>query len=110
MEQCGRGAVEHWQEWLEVSFPKVLHKSWLAAVETHWRQKGTETDAGEASFSPLAYGTTIALVVMTPTWWAHTGLGDWDLVRIGIGGEAELVTEEQEEDQDGGGGPPTASA
>ncbi len=96
------GARQRWQEWLEAIFPKTLHQRWLAAVETHWRQEGTETDAGEDSFSPLAYGTTIALVVMTPDWWAHTGLGDWDLVKIGADGDVELVNEEQEEEQTGG--------
>ncbi len=98
----GRGAVQRWQEWLESTFPKALHQRWLAAVETHWRQECTETESGEDAFSPLSYGTTIALVVMTPAWWGHTGLGDWDLVRIGSDGEVALVSEEQEEDQTGG--------
>ena len=107
-EQLGRwssvgcGAAQSWQEWLECSFPKVLHQSWLAAVKSHWCEEGKETDPGEESFSPLAYGTTIGLVVMAPAWWAHTGLGDWDLVKIGADGEVELVNEEQEEDQTGG--------
>ena len=98
----GRGALQRWQEWLESTFPKALHQRWLAAVETHWRQECTKTDPGEAPFSPKSYGTTIALVMMTPAWWGHTGLGDWDLVRIGSDHEVELVNEEQEEDQTGG--------
>lgn len=98
----GRGARERWQQWLEATFPTSLHQRWLAAVESHWRQENIDKDAAEAPFSPLAYGTTIALVMMTPTWWGHTGLGDWDLVRIGSDGEVELVNEEQEEDQTGG--------
>jgi len=98
----GRGAIQRWQEYLQSTFPKTLHQRWLAAVETHWQQECTESEHGETAFSPLSYGTTIALVVMTPAWWGHTGLGDWDLVRIGSDGEVELASEEQEEDQTGG--------
>lgn len=97
-----RGAKQRWQEWLEATFPKTLHQRWLAAVETHWRKQGKPSERDDVPYSPLAYGTTIALVVMTPTWWAHTGVGDWDLVRITADGEVELLNEEQEEDQTGG--------
>ena len=98
----GRDAVQRWQEWLEGSFAQTLHRRWLAAVEAHWNQERIKTEASEDPYSPLSYGTTIALVIMTPAWWAHTGLGDWDLVRIGSDGEVELASEEQEEDQTGG--------
>jgi len=98
----GRDAVQRWQEWLEDAFPKALHQRWKSAVETHWYKKSTKRETSEASYSPISYGTTIALVMMTPTWWAHTGLGDWDLVRIGSNGEVKLVNEEQEEEQNGG--------
>ncbi|MCP9904693.1 protein phosphatase 2C domain-containing protein [Cyanobium sp. BA5m-10] len=98
----GRDAVQRWQEWLEGSFAQTLHRRWLAAVEAHWNQERIKTEASEDPYSPLSYGTTIALVIMTPDWWGHTGLGDWDLVRIGSDGEVELASEEQEEDQTGG--------
>lgn len=98
----GPDAAQRWQEWLEEAFPKALHQRWKAAVETHWYKQSTKRGTSETTYSPLSYGTTIALVMMTPTWWAHTGLGDWDLVRIGSNGEVKLVNEEQEEEQNGG--------
>lgn len=98
----GRDAAQRWQEWLEEAFPKALHQRWKSAVETHWYKQSTKRGTSETTYSPLSYGTTIALVMMTPTWWAHTGLGDWDLVRIGSNGEVKLVNEEQEEEQNGG--------
>ncbi len=98
----GRDAVQRWQEWLEGTFPKALHQRWQSAVETHWYKESTKRESSESTYSPLSYGSTIALVIMTPTWWAHTGLGDWDLVRIGSDGDVKLVNEEKEEDQNGG--------
>jgi len=98
----GRDAVQRWQEWLEGTFPKALHQRWQSAVETHWYKESTKRESSESTYSPLSYGSTIALVMMTPTWWAHTGLGDWDLVRIGSDGDVKLVNEEKEEDQNGG--------
>ena len=98
MSSVGRDAVQRWQEWLEDAFPKALHQRWKSAVETHWYKESTKRETSETSYSPLSYGTTIALVMMTPTWWAHTGLGDWDLVRIGSNGEVKLVNEEHEEE------------
>lgn len=95
----GNGSPQRWQEWLEGPFPKALHQRWLAAIEEHWKQ---DTELSEADFNPVPYGTTLALVVMTLGWWAHSGLGDWDLVRITPDGEAELVNQEEEEEQTGG--------
>jgi hypothetical protein len=95
----GNGSPQRWQEWLEGPFPKALHQRWLAAIEDHWKQ---DPELSETAFSPVPYGTTLALVVMTLAWWAHSGLGDWDLVRITADGEAELVNQEEEEDQTGG--------
>lgn len=95
-------ATHRWREWLEAKFPTTLHQTWLSATENHWRQAMRDQDVTEKTFSPQAYGTTIALVIMAPGWWGHTGLGDWDLVRIGSGGVVELVNEELEEEQTGG--------
>jgi hypothetical protein len=96
------GAIDRWREWLEAKFPTTLHQEWLAATENHWRQERSDKEVTEESFSPQAYGTTIAMVIMTPAWWGHTGLGDWDLLRVGSGGAVELVNEELEEEQTGG--------
>ena len=92
-----------WQSWLETTFPRNLHQQWLKSVERHWQDESTElVEALEEPFSPLCYGTTIGVVIMTPTWWGHTGLGDWDLVRVGPHGDATLVSEEQDEGQTNG--------
>lgn len=102
LEQWSSGGVDasqRWLAWLRDVFPRELHQRWLEAVEHHWRQ---EAAGGAADFSPLPYGTTLALVVMTPGWWGHTGLGDWDLVRLEPGGTAELLSEEAEPEQGGG--------
>ena len=94
--------IQRWRSWLVETFPNSLHQRWLASVERHWRQKITEKDALEQPFSPIAYGTTLGVVIMTPTWWGHTGLGDWDLVRVRSGGDVALVNEEKEESQTSG--------
>lgn len=102
LEQWSSGdadASQRWLAWLRDVFPRELHQRWLEAVEHHWRQEAAG-DAGD--FSPLPYGTTLAVVVMTPGWWGHTGLGDWDLVRLEPGGTAELLSEEAEPEQGGG--------
>jgi hypothetical protein len=80
-----------WSRWLERELPEAIHRGWLAAVEAHWRQ-----EPGEGPFLPLLYGSTLGLVVMTPRWWGHTGLGDWDLVRVEADGRALLLEEENE--------------
>ena len=94
--------IEHWKRWLVETFPNSLHQQWLASVEQHWQQEITKKNATEQPFSPIPYGTTLGVVIMTPTWWGHTGLGDWDLVRVGSAGDVALVNEEQEESQTGG--------
>ncbi len=103
-----------WEEWLRADLPRALHASWLKACERHWQHVQAEMEAAlerpaEASlsrpgqpplvpapepgeFRPHFYGTTLGLVVMTPEWWGHTGLGDWDLVRLWGPGEAELIS------------------
>ena len=94
--------IQRWRSWLVETFPNSLHQRWLASVERHWRQKITEKDALEQPFSPIPFGTTLGVVIMTPTWWGHTGLGDWDLVRVRSGGDVALVNEEKEESQTSG--------
>ncbi|MFM7361157.1 MAG: protein phosphatase 2C domain-containing protein [Cyanobium sp.] len=76
---------------------------WQERIQRHWQENPDPT--GEP-FTPFLYGTTLALVLLTPRWWAHTGLGDWDLVRIEADGSARLISEEGEV---GGGGEATSS-
>jgi len=96
-EASGDGAAtlpateQRWQRLLAQELPRALHRRWLRAVHQHWQS----LEPGEAGdgFSPLLYGTTLGLVVMTPRWWGQTGLGDWDLVRVWADG-AQLLSEE----------------
>ena len=92
-EAAGAKGVEGWGRWLAHELPVRIVGRWLEAVEAHWRNLPRES---EAPFSPLPYGTTLALVVMTPGWWGHTGLGDWDLVRVDGEDAARLLSEEGE--------------
>ncbi|MEA5413481.1 protein phosphatase 2C domain-containing protein, partial [Synechococcus sp. BA-120 BA3] len=85
------GGEEDWSRWLERDLPESIQRGWLAAVAAHWA-----SDPGEGGFEALLYGSTLGLVVMTPRWWGHTGLGDWDLVRVEADGPARLLQEENE--------------
>lgn len=82
---------EGWRRWLERDLPEAIQGGWLEAVAAHW-----QGDPGEGGFEALLYGSTLGLVVMTPRWWGHTGLGDWDLVRVEADGQARLLEEENE--------------
>ncbi|WP_216919073.1 protein phosphatase 2C domain-containing protein [Synechococcus sp. CCAP 1479/9] len=82
---------EGWRRWLERDLPEAIQAGWLEAVAAHW-----QSDPGEGGFEALLYGSTLGLVVMTPRWWGHTGLGDWDLVRVEADGQARLLEEENE--------------
>lgn len=85
------GGEEGWRRWLERDLPEAIQGGWLEAVAAHW-----QSDPGEGGFEALLYGSTLGLVVMTPRWWGHTGLGDWDLVRVEADGQARLLEEEDE--------------
>ncbi len=80
-----------WSRWLAHGLPEAVQRRWLEAVQAHW-----QSDPGEGGFEPQLYGSTLGLVVMTTRWWGHTGLGDWDLVRVEADGRARLLEEENE--------------
>jgi hypothetical protein len=92
------GPVERraWREWLAAELPAAIHAAWLAAIRTDWQGRAA------APFTPLPYGSTLGLVLMTPLWWGHTGLGDWDLVGVDGGGAASLLSQEREDAALGG--------
>jgi len=85
--------IDAYQQWLAVDLPAVIHSKWLTAIQLHWHnfhyRDGIE-------FNAETYGTTLGLVVMTPYWWGHTGVGDWDLVLIPEDGSIRLVSEEND--------------
>ncbi len=84
---------ERLQAWLGRELPQRIVAQWQTAVASHW-QSHTATMAIDGTFSPFTYGTTLGLVVLTPRWWAHTGLGDWDLVLVEGNGQARIISEE----------------
>lgn len=85
--------IDACQNWLAVDLPAVIYSKWLTAIELHWH-KFHYRDVIE--FNAETYGTTIGLVIMTPYWWGHTGVGDWDLVLIPEDGSNRLVSEEND--------------
>jgi hypothetical protein len=97
--------------WLGRELPAAIRRRWLEAIRRHWRglaaggAEGGGAGSAAEPFAPRPYGTTLGLVLLTPDWWAYTGLGDWDLVRIDADG-ARLLSQEEGE---GGGGEATAS-
>jgi serine/threonine protein phosphatase PrpC len=84
-------AIERWRELLRQNLPEAIVQDWLAATAADWANRA---ESAAQPFSPLPYGSTLGLVLLAPGWWGCTGLGDWDLVRIGGGGAAQLMSEE----------------
>jgi len=81
------------RRWLAEDLPHALQQHWLAAVRQHWLAGPGEGEGG-VPFSPVPYGSTLGLLLLTPRWWALAGLGDWDLVRVDPAGTAELLSQE----------------
>lgn len=92
-----------WRQLLAGDLPAAIQAAWLEATASHWHQR---PEAADQPFSPLTYGCTLGVVLLAPTWWGHTGLGDWDLVRRSSDGSMALISEEQES---GASGEATAS-
>ena len=84
---------ERWRQLLEQELPAAIHQRWLAAISADW---ALQPDAEHEPFSPLLYGSTLGLVLLTPQWWGCTGIGDWDLSAIDQQGQAALLSEERE--------------
>lgn len=91
--------LSEWHQWLKRELPGKIVEKWRFAVVNDWRrfQKTPEQEA--EGFSLYTYGSTLGLVVLTPHWWGCTGIGDWDLVRVGVnrgegGCNAELINSE----------------
>ncbi len=83
---------------LERDLAAALVSRWREQVRRHWREHREARAGGLAGerFSPLLYGSTLGLVLLTPRWWAHTGLGDWDLVRVDADGQPQLLSQEDD--------------
>ena len=90
----GAAALEEVRYWLARDLPERLLAAWQAAIAADWHSRELpEAHAGEA-FSAKFYGTTLALVVLTPRWWGHTGLGDWDLVLLSNDQPDQIISQE----------------
>ncbi len=98
----GPWARRRWRRWLARELPAAIHGAWLAAIEADWRQREGGAHGEAEPFTPVLYGSTLAVAVMTPHWWGVTGLGDWDLVVVEGPGRARLASEETGVDPDGG--------
>jgi hypothetical protein len=90
-ERVGEAA---WQELAERIVGRWQERAWR-----HWQENpdaSADSSAAGERFTPLFYGTTLGLLLLTPRWWAHTGLGDWDLVGIDGDGQARLLSQERD--------------
>ena len=81
-----------WLQLLRQMLPQRIHSAWLAAIEGDWQRR---PEAAQQPFTPLTYGCTLGLVVLTPQWWGCSGIGDWDLTAVAADGSARLLSEEQ---------------
>jgi hypothetical protein len=90
-----------WERLLAEGLPDTIQRRWLQAIQRHWQQEigdrhgnGARGGAGDGEpFCSSLYGSTLGLLLLAPTWWGCTGLGDWDLVRVGSDGNL-LLSEE----------------
>ena len=74
-------SLEDLTHWLSLELPAKLLQHWQAAVSADWQQR-PEAEGQENTQVTQPYGTTLGLVLLAPRWWAHTGIGDWDLVLL----------------------------
>ena len=92
-----------WRQLLQRDLPLAIQRRWQAAIEADWRRR---PEGDQQPLQTVTYGCTLGLVLLAPQWWGCTGLGDWDLVGVSAGGEANLLSEE---DDDTAAGEATAS-
>ena len=92
-----------WHQLLRHELPAAIVQGWLAATAADWAERA---EAAGQAYSSEAYGCTLGLVLLAPRWWGHTGLGDWDLVRLDAAGLGTLISEEA---SDAAAGEATAS-
>ncbi|MEB3307859.1 MAG: PP2C family serine/threonine-protein phosphatase [Cyanobacteriota bacterium] len=91
------GAMECLKRELIEELALQIVNDWLNAVKADWQSRQGKAEV----FSPYCYGTTLGLVMLTPRWWGHTGLGDWDLVLLDETGDVCFVSQEAGDDRQG---------
>jgi hypothetical protein len=84
-----------WERLLAEGLPDAIQIRWLHEIQRHWQQHQQLRDGNgdREPFCTSLYGSTLGLLLLAPTWWGCTGLGDWDLVRVGGDGNW-LLSEE----------------
>ena len=96
MQSASLDHLPAWERLLAEGLPAAIQAGWLQAIQRHWQQQQLHEGHGDRQpFCPSLYGSTLGLLLLAPTWWGCTGLGDWDLVRVDGGGN-RLLSEEAE--------------
>ena len=105
LRAAGPPPLDAWQRQLATELTRRIHGRWLEAVRRHWCRQQPQARQGQGApagpsgqVMPLGaepYGCTLAVLVLTPRWWAVSGLGDWDLVGVERDGQAALLSEER---------------
>lgn len=98
---AGPNQLESIHHWLAEELPKQLVGAWRKAIEADWHRRVLPPEHQDATFAAEIYGSTLGLVVMTPRWWGHTGLGDWDLVLLSNDQPDRIISEEGDNHQQG---------
>ncbi|ABM79595.1 protein phosphatase 2C domain-containing protein [Prochlorococcus marinus] len=94
-----RSTLSEWHQWLKRELPGKIMQNWRFAVANDWRRLDKTPEQEAEGFSLYTYGSTLGLVILMPHWWGCTGIGDWDLVRVGANkgsgsSTAELINSE----------------
>lgn len=97
LEKNGPDQLQAVYRWLAYELPERIVTAWQEAIRADWQTRQLPPEQQGEIFSPQTYGTTLALVIMTPRWWAHTGLGDWDLVLLSSDQPDCIISQENDE-------------
>ena len=84
------------RRWLASELPPRLIEAWQGAIQADWQQRQLPVEHEGEGFSSQTYGSTLALVVLTPQWWGHSGIGDWDLVLLSNHQADRIISQESD--------------
>ena len=88
--------MEAMRRWLADELPPRLLAAWQEAIQADWQQRQLPVEHEGERFSSHTYGSTLALVVLTPQWWGHSGIGDWDLVLLSNHQADRIISQESD--------------
>ena len=89
--------LEAVRAWLADDLAARLVSAWNEAIKADWQERELPEAHQHEAFASQTYGSTLALVVLTPHWWGHTGLGDWDLVLLSDHQPDRILSQEAEQ-------------